>query len=750
MSDNMTRPEVRAFLERFFSKPNRLKVDSKPQLPSWVGRLTGATPLPTVLPCWREGDVVDWYGLAFDDRELRALGESLTAFVGPSHTTFRGRVANLDGTDPIDQAVQTLTGGRAFKFRGQDPAAIWRSLELMRKVWARRGSRGAQTPTPVGRVLRDFYMALQATDRPAAEDVLLLLRGEYHLDGVNLLFLRVQLLAATCAWRELLGLRELPDLLRLRRPRAVTEALLCAIYRQHLARFEEEPADPAGAVAAFRGEVVSRFPGLFSTLAGMHSSEVAKTAALLAVTSEPADLDLCDAILARKDLSAADLNYIGRLRGLAVPAPPPATADPLTLAAECAARGDFDAAFRLALPAPVSPARARLLCECALELDALDARSAAVAAVNDLPEDARRAFLARRVNQRFWDNLQGTLSTVDATQSPEPPLTDWCDWLDRLDRGDGVGSARDTARRGATEWAVEEFLGHDTTIERFATQLHRNRSQVAELTLRDCLPHLVAYFRRDKAWPNPRLTAVYQALLELLVYSTQGGRVDLIVFSELLEARLTLGVAKAEYHDLLSFCAHLWSQFAASATTDWATDVLDLVAAHPCPDPEARRGFLQAVLDRTAGFNRHLSPDQRDHLRLVAGDMGAGELASSYSPPEAGTVSGADNDVFATLGAATIAVYTLSERAALRFKAVLALRAPRATVILLHDLDGSKRLQQHARQADLFVLVTASATHAATDCIQANRPLGRPLLFPAGKGTASMLAAVRVHCQGQE
>ncbi len=92
--------------------------------------------------------MVDWYGLAFDDRQLTALGESLTAFVGPTYTTFRGQVARLDLSDPIDQAVQDLTAGRAYKFRGGDPVEIWRAVERMRKVWERRGATRAGDTGP--------------------------------------------------------------------------------------------------------------------------------------------------------------------------------------------------------------------------------------------------------------------------------------------------------------------------------------------------------------------------------------------------------------------------------------------------------------------------------------------------------------------------------------------------------------------------------------------------------------------------
>ena len=91
----------------------------------------------------------------------------------------------------------------------------------------------------------------------------------------------------------------------------------------------------------------------------------------------------------------------------------------------------------------------------------------------------------------------------------------------------------------------------------------------------------------------------------------------------------------------------------------------------------------------------------------------------------------------------SVAVYTLTVRAAEQFRNVVEARAPGTKVSLLHDHDASKRLEQHARQADLFILVTASAKHAATNCVRACRPAGKPLLIPLGKGAASMLAAVR-------
>jgi hypothetical protein len=737
------RADVQAFLAAFFSTPNQLKPESKPEIPHWIARLNGAAPLPTVLPCWREGNVVDWYGIALDERELQALGESLTAFIGPSYTTFRGQIADLDPRDPIDKAVLDFSGGRAFKFRGHDPAEIWRSLERMRGIWERRGARQKEIPAPVGRVLRDFHMAIHAADRPGAEELLIRLKEQYHLNGVNVLYLRVQLLEAFFAWEELLSLPEIAELLRLRRPAPVTEALLRAVYQQYLAEFEPS-GDPAGAADRFRRDISPRYGGLLAVSAGMHSVEAAKCFMLSALTEAPPDFSLRDSILAREDLPEADLQYLRNLaRLLPREAAKSREGEPLALATKAVEACDFDGAFSYAQDAPQSLGRARLLCECAVELRTLAVKSAAINAVNGLSENDRSAFFGRRMNQQLFENL----IAEQAAQAEAIP-TDCCGWLEYLDQHNGRNGSREIARAGATEWTVGDFLSNPGAVERFINQLEGARSQEAESALRDCLPHIISFLAKDPAWPNPMLKDVYRALLELLVYSTEGGRADLAVLNELIEAVLAVGTSPAEYRELLSFAGEVWNRFASPATLDWAADALDLLIASPCPEVELRKSFLQAILDRAASFAGHATADQRELLLLAASDIGARDLARSYFSPE-DMAAAVEGDVFAALDGMSVAVYTLTVRAAKQFRQVIEARAPGAKVSLINDLDGSKRLEQHARQADLFILTTASAKHAATNCVRAARPADKPLLIPAGKGAASMLAVVRKHLQSR-
>lgn len=741
-----TSPQAHAFLHRFFAGPNRLRVGSKPELALWIDRVSNREPLPSVLPCWRPDGAVDWYGLSFNERQLRSLGESLTAFVGPSYTSFRGRLAELDTSDPIEASVAEFTGGRAYKFRGDDAKAIWAAIERMRRGWERMGPRERTAPAPVGRVLRDFHMAIRAGLEDEASRTLGLLREEYHLDGLNLLYLRVGLLASFARWDELLTLPESSDLVHLRRPVAVTESLLRAVYNQYVARFEET-SDAKGALQSFRQEILPAHAPLLASRSGMHSAEVAKLFMLRAVSSSPTDVALRDELLSEGGFSAEDTRYLCLLASLdQSTAAAVASEDPLSEAEAASQRSDFDRAFALARLASDSVARTRLLCECAFELGTLEARGEAIAAVNALGEAARATFLGRRVNRKLVDDLRShTDEGAEGNYEVENVPADWCAWIEYVDRHEGAKGAREIARRGASEWSLAEFVGTEGAVDRLALLLAGSRSQDSERALRDSLPHLLAYFQRDTGWPNVGLGGVYRLLLEILYYSTEGGRADLIVFNDLLEALLGLGAGDAgHYGELCTFAGDLWGRQAAPATLDWAIDCVATFSLHPCPDSEARRSLFREVLDRAAGFGRHVAPEQKEVLRLVARDFGEERLAAGYFPELTASETPMD-DPFDYLENKTVAVYTLTEGAGRRFQEVLEARVPTVRIVVTSDRVASARLRQLARQADLFLVAAGSAKHAATECIDATRPRELPTLRPGGKGTASLLRALREH-----
>ena len=391
----------------------------------------------------------------------------------------------LDLNDEIDLAVQTLTGGLCYKFRGDESAgsakAIWQALERLRAVFSRRGQRNILGPEAIGRVLRHFFMALQAGDEKEAEERYAQLREHYFLDGVNLLFLRVQLLEAFGRWNELLSLSGVGRPLASETPVAVTEALLRAVYRETLARFED-PADPAGAVAAFRSEVFPRYAALFSARAGMKSADVVKAYMLLAVSSDPPlRHSETNCSLSPEPRKRSDLSRFSRANSSRAPCQSrrsrmiPSLAQrrrplPMTMTG------------RLALYAR-RHRRSRLLgilCECALELDNLETRAVAIEMVRALDDSARATFLHGRVHRHLWDQLQGAPSEPSTAATLDTVPTDWGSWLEYVDHHDGAKASRELARQGAAQWTVSDLLDRTDSTRMLVDRLRGVDSQAAE------------------------------------------------------------------------------------------------------------------------------------------------------------------------------------------------------------------------------------------------------------------------------
>lgn len=89
-------------------------------------------------------------------------------------------------------------------------------------------------------------------------------------------------------------------------------------------------------------------------------------------------------------------------------------------------------------------------------------------------------------------------------------------------------------------------------------------------------------------------------------------------------------------------------------------------------------------------------------------------------------------------------MYSLRESALRRAEMVLRELCPGARIDVFHDLvGGSAALRTASASADLFVLATAAAKHAATLFIESNRPKSRATLYARGQGSASLLEAIR-------
>ncbi len=754
----MSNVEVQAFLRQFFARPaNELApADLTADGGAWsafapmLARLAGPARPPLVLPRVRRGRITI-YGCAFDGPSLRLLRDDLLASVGPSWSTFRGHGESLDAADPVEAAVDALTGGRALKFRTNEAErpGLTAAVGRMAGLWAARPPPTHDVPGPAARVLRDFFMALEAGNRASAEQHMDALRaGDGALSSLNLSFLRLQLLDRFGRAADFLDDPALPDVLHHRRPPAVTEALLQGVYDRHLAQFEAG-RDAAGAMAAFRLAVLLPYGPLLVSHRGMRRPAALKTFALLAACSAPARAELFAEVLAQR-LDPGDAAYVQLLAGLAAPppvvvvAPVLADVDPLVRARDALDEGDSESAFRLAAAAGPSVARATLLCRAAYELDALDACRTALDAVAALAEADRLRFLAVRVNRDVFEQLQRGTATPAAAAPTD--VLQWFAQLNAAALADPAGSAF----RGTGEWDFAPFASDDPApAARLAALARAPRPPAAEQALADALPHLLAYFRSDERWPRLAFADVYRLLTDTLYLTTAGAGDDLDAFALLLGAELAVGPDAAVYADRLGLAVDLTAKFAAPATLDRFLDLLDAVVAHPCPTPAARADrdrLATAVADAFRGHARRVLPAQRALLLTYFDELGlAPAVADLAAPAPAAAAAGepaAAADPLLALAGRSVGIYSLHVSAARRVGELLQRRVPRVQVRLNDAKVCTTQLQEMARQCDVVVMVTWASKHAATGCILSHRPDGLPTLTPNHRGSSSILAAL--------
>ncbi|HEV7591002.1 MAG TPA: hypothetical protein VGO40_23020, partial [Longimicrobium sp.] len=415
-----------------------------------------------------------------------------------------------------------------------------------------------------------------------------------------------------------------------------------------------------------------------------------------------------------------------------------------------AVRGDLDAAFPLALAAPPSVERTRILLLCADEFQTLAAERAAIRAAEELAADDRAELFRITRDRKLWERIAGRDAAGAAASGGSRIPGDWLEWLALLNAGEAdADRLRELAQRGASEWSVEALAATPGGAGELAALLSATRAPAEEAVLRDSLPHLLKVLQRDAGWPRTDFEASYEALISLLVMECRGGEAELNLFVDLAGALLTLGADAARYEDLVQSGVELWTRFAAPRTVTWVLDLIDLLAAHPSASDEARLRLLVAVTERlmVPQFASRLDPVQLEFFKVLCHDLDHPELyrdlvKTVYSGDEPVVTGG---DPFAQLAGQTVAVYTLIESAAMRVRDFLLDHCATVSVELCHEHVCTDRLRSLAQHADIFLVATGSAKHAATECIEVNRSNALPLLRPSGRGSASMLSVLHAH-----
>ncbi|MGA4792241.1 protein DpdD [Nocardia sp. AB354] len=231
--------------------------------------------------------------------------------------------------------------------------------------------------------------------------------------------------------------------------------------------------------------------------------------------------------------------------------------------------------------------------------------------------------------------------------------------------------------------------------------------QSAPLTVREFITYALA---SDKLFPGDLITI--HALIEILFRSSPVPSIYRAVLDELRESS---------------------TQWVSPENAVAVLDFADRLVLAACPDENARLSLAIALLEPLNRYQRRLEPAVFSFARQLSRELDVPLEWVQEEDPENG-------HPFESLSDVHVLLYSLDEAVLSRTSAELKRMIPDLRISLSHDRVGSAALREKSRNADVVVLATRCAKHAATGFITENAK-DSEIAYADGSGSASLLRA---------
>lgn len=216
---------------------------------------------------------------------------------------------------------------------------------------------------------------------------------------------------------------------------------------------------------------------------------------------------------------------------------------------------------------------------------------------------------------------------------------------------------------------------------------------------------------------------------------------DLLALQALTEIVLRSSPSATTYRQLLDEIADTCDRWVAPERAAIALDFADRLVMEAHPAPDAREAFAWALLLPLNVHQDRLDPADWAMARRLSSELGI--TLDWHTQPREGHAQDTEAGLRDAAGR-NVLLYSLDERVLDRVGEALQQLEPGIKVSLAHDSVGSPQLRQKARQADVVVLATRCAKHAATGFITQHAKTA-VIDYADGSGSASLLRAA-VHC----
>lgn len=672
-----------------------------------------------------------YYAVTKTPVEWRRLQPLLLSHVGFTVTEFNGLPSeDLDKNDPLEKY---LLDGEYYALASLKPKINVQRLTyvLLSKLCSNvinADLPDKNRPVPTSELLYQWRLSLVAKDRGRAEGILKRLKQESRIDALNLYFLKVELLKSFQDWQSLRNADFFAPLTQTRRPPKVSAALINSFYVCDLKPFVEKD-DPAGCMGAFKETVLPASGDLFDVLPPSSNAEILN-AFIVASCAEQAPTD----------------ETVKRVQDYIKNNPDSAPAkfwEWFSSGTDCKFASieedtfDINERFKsLTQSANLSISDVKRALHFALQIDSLDAYKEVGNIVQNLPEDA--------IAELKSGPLRFLLNDFYAVAGEHKTPNNLRDWFELLPDNEFT-NALEILEVGVKDWPLYEWVCDPSKVSEFVALLNGTSDGVAQDRLQKCLPILVEWVTGCPEYPNKYAFPIYKELLALFAIYPNRGDLELGASMNLFEGLLQIGLEKNDYKEVLDWAWDLVLGANGVYCLDWILDLNEATSNYSAPDPEHRHSFWIKVITHCIQFGTSMKLRHKLSLANFLDRLSLKEYFEEFlSTSEDEVKDGGSDNSFEWLKGKMVAIYTLTESAAKQAQNVLEKILPGIDVRLNHEYSGSTQLKALATNADVFVVVTQSAKHAATEFIQANRPSGKEVLYTNGKGMSSILKALEV------
>jgi hypothetical protein len=309
--------------------------------------------------------------------------------------------------------------------------------------------------------------------------------------------------------------------------------------------------------------------------------------------------------------------------------------------------------------------------------------------------------------------------------------TSWTDWIAWCASGEMRPRARDVVEEFAASWGP--IRGDEID---FLTATVTEATTVTAQNLRSSLGLLMEHLGVERG--TPQRHRLLRAAIELLAHGGPTSHDERQATLAWVEELCAAGSTRPAMSPSLSKSrrsgdrSHLSAPPSGSSTCSpyWSCHRLDQ-ARHP---PQGTAS-LHRALSQVRGWVTALDTETRDTLVRTADLLGI-ELHGIAT-------TDTRSDPLTALQDRTLAIHTLMTSSARTCVAAIRQAAPDCQIDINSDHVATDQLAALATNADVFVLVTGAAKHAASRAVERHRPPGKPLIRVDGKGATALLRDLR-------